>query len=125
MKRDVQRADEPRRGHSMTLSERHFTRRLLLGLAAVAAAAIAGGCATPAPSLESRPPIVFVHGNGDTAALWMTTIWRFESNGWPRDRLDAIDVPYPLARDDDAKPQAGRTSAAENAAHLAAEVDRV
>ena len=23
-------------------------------------------------------PIVFVHGNGDYAALWTTTIWRFE-----------------------------------------------
>ena len=38
------------------------------------------------------PPIVFVHGNGDTAALWTTTIWRFESNGWPRERLHAIDL---------------------------------
>ena len=53
------------------------------------------------------PPIVFVHGNGDTAGLWMTTIWRFESNGWPRDRLHAIDLPYPLARDDDTE-AAGR-----------------
>jgi hypothetical protein len=26
-----------------------------------------------------RPPIVFVHGNGDTAALWQTATWRFES----------------------------------------------
>jgi len=71
------------------------------------------------------PPIVFVHGNGDTAALWQTTLWRFESNGWPRDRLHAIDVPYPLARDDDTKPQAGRTSTAEHMAFLKSEVDRV
>jgi pimeloyl-ACP methyl ester carboxylesterase len=77
------------------------------------------------PSSESRPPIVFVHGNGDTAALWMPTIWRFESNGWPRDRLFALDAPYPLARTDDAKPQEGRTGTAEHMQILAAEVERV
>ena len=55
----------------------------------------------------------------------MTTIWRFESNGWPRDRLHAIDMPYPLARDDDAKEQPGRSSTAEHMAYLAAEVKKV
>ena len=99
-------------------------RRLFLGLAA--AALVLAGCATPGtPSLDEAPPIVFVHGNGDTAALWQTTIWRFESNGWPRERLHAIDVPYPLARDDDTKAQPGRTSAAEHMAYLKAEVERV
>jgi triacylglycerol lipase len=39
--------------------------------------------------------------------------------------LHAIEVPYPLARDDDAKLQAGRTSTAEHAAYLSAEVDKV
>ncbi|ARN23963.1 twin-arginine translocation pathway signal [Piscinibacter gummiphilus] len=76
-------------------------------------------------SPDSFPPIVFVHGNGDTAALWFTTVWRFESNGWPRDRLHAIDLPYPLARDDEHTPQPGRTSSAEHMAFLAAEVERV
>ena len=71
------------------------------------------------------PTIVFVHGNGDSAALWQTTLWRFESNGWPRDHLHAIDVPYPLARDDDSKPQPGRTSTAEHMAFLKAEVEKV
>jgi len=71
------------------------------------------------------PPIVFVHGNGDTAGLWIATIWRVESNGWPRDRLHAIDLPYPLARDDDAKEQPGRSSIAEFTNHLAAEVKKV
>jgi pimeloyl-ACP methyl ester carboxylesterase len=100
-------------------------RRAFIGLLGFAAAALATGCAAPpAPSTETRPPIVFVHGNGDSAALWMTTIWRFEANGWPRERLHAIDVPYPLARDDDAQPQDGRTSSAENRAFLAGEVDR-
>jgi len=81
------------------------------------------GCATPpAPAPE---PIVFVHGNGDTAALWTTTVWRWESNGWPRERLFAVDLPNPTARDDDTVAQPGRSSAAENAQALAAEVERV
>jgi pimeloyl-ACP methyl ester carboxylesterase len=98
------------------------TRRLFLGLAA--SALLAAGCAAP-PSLQQAPPIVFVHGNGDTAALWQTTLWRFESNGWPRERLHAINVPYPLARDDDTKAQPGRTSTAEHMAFLKAEVEKV
>lgn len=99
-------------------------RSFLLATAAAASLTLAG-CATRSPSLTEAPPIVFVHGNGDTAALWQTTVWRFESNGWPRERLHAIDVPYPLSRDDDAKPQPGRTSAAEHMAYLKAEVDKV
>jgi triacylglycerol lipase len=97
------------------------TRRILLGCCA---AAMVAGCAH-GPSVQEAPPIVFVHGNGDTAALWQTTIWRFESNGWPRERLHAIDIPYPLARDQDARPQPGRTSTAEQMAFLKAEVERV
>jgi triacylglycerol lipase len=88
------------------------------------ATALLAACATgPAP--PALPPVVFVHGNGGTAAMWLTTLWRFESNGWPRDRLHAVDVPYPNARDNNLVAQAGRTSAAENAAHLSAEVDKV
>jgi hypothetical protein len=97
------------------------SRRSLLGLLL---AALLAGCAGDAPR-HAHPPIVFVHGNGDTAALWHTTIWRFESNGWPRDRLFALDAPYPLARTDDGKPQAGRSSTAEHMAQVAAEVERV
>lgn len=83
-------------------------------------------CASILPTAGSdKPPVVFVHGNGDTAALWQSTMWRFESNGWPRDRLHAIDVPYPLARDADNKPQAGRTSTAEHMALLHDEVQAV
>lgn len=80
--------------------------------------------ATP-PSAADRAPIVFMHGNGDSAALWLTTIWRFESNGWPRDRLFALDQPFPLARDDDAIPQPGRSSTADSMAFLKHEVERV
>ena len=82
-----------------------------------------GGCATA--GLDAQPPIVFVHGNGDHAALWMTTLWRFESNGWPRERLLALDMPNPSARDVDSVPQAGRSSADEQIKHLSAEVDKL
>jgi triacylglycerol lipase len=91
---------------------------------ALSIALLATACAT-GPSMNETPPIVFVHGNGDTAGLWQTTIWRFESNGWPRERLHAVDLPYPLARDDDGKPQPGRTSTAEHMAFLKAEVEKV
>ena len=95
-------------------------RTVVIGAAATT---VLAACATP--NTVDAPPIVFVHGNGDTAALWITQLWRFESNGWPRARLHAIDVPYPQARDDDAKPQEGRSGTLENMQFLAAEVDRV
>jgi pimeloyl-ACP methyl ester carboxylesterase len=113
------------------------SRRSAMTIAAAGAVAGAGlwltGCAMNAPSGNTMPssspadlpPIVFVHGNGDTAALWQTTVWRFESNGWPAGRLYAVDMPQPLARDDDTKPQAGRGSAAESMAYVKATVDRV
>jgi pimeloyl-ACP methyl ester carboxylesterase len=97
------------------------SRRSLLG---VLLAVLLAGCAGDAPR-NSSSPILFVHGNGDTAALWYPTVWRFESNGWPRERLFALDLPYPLARSDDGKPQEGRTSTAQNMQQLAAEVERV
>ena len=68
---------------------------------------------------------MFVHGNGDNAAVWMTTLWRYESNGWPRDRLFAFSLPYPNARDDDTVPQEGRSSIEDYRRFLAREVDRV
>jgi triacylglycerol lipase len=105
----------------------HMSRRALL--VAAGAAALLAGCslfrAAVPRAPDPTPPIVFVHGNGDTAALWLTTLWRFESNGWPRERLHPIDLPYPLARDDDSKAQEGRTSAAEHMQFLSAEVDKV
>ena len=52
--------------------------------------------ATPAASGAEIPPILFVHGNGDHAALWMTTLWRMESNGIPRERMLAINFTDPL-----------------------------
>ncbi len=102
----------------------HLTRRLfLLSLLALAA------CAQLPPGsgqvAGSEPPIVFVHGNGDTAALWTTTLWRFESNGYDRRLLHAIDFRYPLARAEDAKPQPLRSSTGEQMQELAAKVDEV
>lgn len=101
-------------------------RRLLLGGAAtLAATPWLAGCASSFVDARDLPPVVFVHGNGDSAALWLTTLWRFESNGWPRQRLFALNHPYPLARDDDSAAQPGRSSSAEHAAWLKAEVERV
>jgi pimeloyl-ACP methyl ester carboxylesterase len=81
--------------------------------------------ADQARAAEPMLPIVFVHGNGDTASLWITTIWRFESNGYPRELLDAVDLRYPLARNVDDQPQHGRSSAADVMRQLAQEVDSV
>jgi len=98
------------------------TRRQLI--ASAFATALLTACSTMTSSSD-HPPIVFMHGNGDSAALWQTTLWRFESNGWPRDRLFAVDQPMPLARDDDAVAQPGRSSIAESMSFLRAEVERV
>ena len=97
-------------------------------LAPLLIAALLAACAStppPAPRATPLPPIVFVHGNGDTAALWTPTVWRWESNGWPRDRLHAVHFPYPLARDDNTVPQDGRSSTEDQRRTLAAEVDKV
>jgi pimeloyl-ACP methyl ester carboxylesterase len=63
-----------------------------------------------APSATGIPPIVFAHGNGEQASLWMTTLWRMESNGVPRDRMLAINFTDPLARADDTKPEPNKSS---------------
>lgn len=99
-----------------------ITRRLMLGV--FISSILLSACATR-PTHEETPPIVFVHGNGDTAALWQTTLWRFESNGWPRERLHAIEMPYPLARDEDSKAQPGRASTTEHMLFLRDEVNKV
>lgn len=103
------------------------TRRSLLAALIAAAAALAGCAGLPSPQAAQAqlPPIVFVHGNGDSAALWTTTLWRFESNGWPRERLHAVQFPNPQARDDDAKAQAHRSSTTDQRDYLAAEVAKL
>jgi triacylglycerol lipase len=74
---------------------------------------------------DTALPILFVHGNGDSSALWITTLWRFESNGYPRERLFTIDYPNPTARDDNAVAQPSRSGTDEQRAQLAAKVDEV
>ena len=92
-----------------------FSRRAVLAGASLLPLA---GCATLMG--EPATPVVFVHGNGDTAALWHTTIWRWESAGYDPALLDAIDFPNPVARNVDATPQANRSGTDEQRAQLAA-----
>jgi len=76
--------------------------------------------AQTAPAAPSEiPPILFVHGNGDHAALWITTLWRMESNGVPRERMFAINFTDPLARTDDAVAQPDRSSTEDQRRELA------
>jgi triacylglycerol lipase len=97
------------------------TRRQFL---AVSGTLALGACASGPSRTAEFPPIVFVHGNGDSASIWQTTLWRFESNGWPRDRLFAPDQPYPLAREDDRVEQPGRSSTTQHMEFLRDEVDK-
>lgn len=77
----------------------------------VLGAAFLGATGILAPTLASEPiPIVFVHGNGDTAALWQVIMWRFESNSYPRNRLFAIDLANPSARTENSIPEPGKSS---------------
>src|SRR3979490_2118046 len=91
-------------------------RTILKGAGALPLAAVSFGFAafaqTPpaAPGAAQAPPVLFVHGNGDHAALWITTLWRMESNGVPRDRMFAINFTDPLARADDTKPEPNKSS---------------
>ena len=62
------------------------------------------------PGATEIPPVLFVHGNGDHAALWMTALWRMESNGVARDRMSAINFTDPLARADDTKAEPNKSS---------------
>lgn len=64
-------------------------------------------------------PMLFVHGNADHAALWLTTLWRMESNGIPRGRMLAINFADPLARNDDKVAQANRSSTEDQRRKLA------
>src|SRR5882762_9185230 len=83
----------------------NISRRVVLKGAAVLPLAVSnfgfGAAAQTATPAGDIPPILFVHGNGDHAALWMTTLWRMESNGISRDRMFAINFTDPLARTDD------------------------
>jgi len=97
-------------------------RRLLQGSAALALA----GLRRAAFAQEQPPvPIVFVHGDSDLAAIWEAQIWRFESNGYPRDRLFAISFTDPQARDDDTVAQPNRSSTQDQLRELTTFIDDV
>jgi pimeloyl-ACP methyl ester carboxylesterase len=97
-------------------------RRLLQGSGALVLASLGRSAfAQEQPAV----PIVFVHGDSDLAATWETQIWRFESNGYPRDRLFAISFTDPQARDDDTVAQANRSSTADQLRELTAFIDGV
>ncbi|MGN6464990.1 MAG: hydrolase [Rhizobiaceae bacterium] len=87
-----------------------------LGMAAMGATTVAAA---------ADRPIVFVHGDSDNAGLWMVQIWRFESNGYPRDLLFPVDLRHPQARGDDAVPEENRSSTTDVASELAGDVARV
>jgi len=65
------------------------------------------------------PPILFVHGNSDHAALWITTLWRMESNAVARERMFAINFTDPLARADDNVAQENHSSTEQQRRELA------
>lgn len=106
-------------------------RRALLGGAAALWPTLAFGQPAPTgprrspPAEPGLPPVVFVHGNGDSSALWINNIWRFEANGYRRNQLFAIDFAYPSARSDDSKPQPFRSSTDDQMKELAAFVTQV
>lgn len=102
-------------------------RRNLLAAATAFWPAAAFAQARPRQASEPGlpPPVVLVHGNGDSGALWINTIWRFEANGYKRNQLFAIDFTYPVALSDDSKVQPFRSSTAEAMKELAGFVARV
>ena len=78
-----------------------------------------------AVAAETLQPILFVPGSGDSAALWYTTIWRFESNRYASSLLFAIDFTHPRARSDDTKPQENRSGTADQLKELRDKIDGI
>ncbi len=105
-----------------------LSRRTILqgaGSLAFAVANFRNDALAQAPSAAQSPevpPILFVHGNGDYDALWMTTLWRMESNGIARDRMMAINFTNPTARTDDTVEEANRSSTEDQRRELAAAI---
>jgi hypothetical protein len=108
----------------MTISRRSILKAAgVLPLAAGHFVPRAFAQSAPAESTAAEvPPILFVHGNGDYAALWMTTLWRMESNGVARGRMLAINFTDPLARTDDKVAQLNRSSSEDQRRELGAAV---
>lgn len=101
-------------------------RRILQGLGSLpllsSALSVRAFAQSPAAQGVEIPPVLFVHGNGDHAALWMMTLWRMESNGVARGRMAAFNFTDPLARNDDAVAQPNRSSTDDQRRELAAAI---
>ncbi len=114
---------------NQVLSFRKFmSKRFLLAvwiLVTVFSMGTFSGCAYGPKARGDVSPIVFVHGDNESAGVWQDLIWRFESNGWPRQQLFALQQPYPRARDDDARAQAGRSSDADELEFLKVEIAKI
>jgi pimeloyl-ACP methyl ester carboxylesterase len=96
-------------------------RNFLGGIAAMSA----GSAFSAFGQTSADLPILFVHGNGDQAPIWLTTLWRFESNGYRHDRLHAINFTDPNARDVDAVAQPNRSSTEDQLRELTDAIDRI
>jgi hypothetical protein len=59
------------------------------------------------------------------SSVWIPTLWRFETNAYPRALLVAPDIPYPSARSNDGVPQPFRSSTSEQLEFLAGYVRQV
>jgi pimeloyl-ACP methyl ester carboxylesterase len=105
-----------RKNNGEVMKMRLSRRAILKGAGALPLAAGSFGFSAAAqtnavvPGTTEIPPILFVHGHGDHAALWITTLWRMESNRIPRERMFAINFTDPLARTDDTKPEPNKSS---------------
>ncbi|MDD1531903.1 MULTISPECIES: hydrolase [unclassified Bradyrhizobium] len=102
-------------------------RMILLGAGSLPFASASLGTGAIAQTISAAPgnevpPILFVHGNGDYDALWMTTLWRMESNGVARERMAAINFTDPNARTDDKVEQANRSSTEDQRRELTAAI---
>src|SRR6476619_2756136 len=100
------------RGAKMSLTRRTMLKgagALPLLAGNLGFSAFAQTASTPSVAADVAP-VRFVHGHGDHAALWITTLWRMESNGVPRERMLAINFTDPLALTDDKVEQPGRSS---------------
>src|SRR5262245_52042536 len=107
----------------MRPSRRHILQAALVPLLAAPSVPTARAQQRSTPLPESFVPILFVHGNGDHAALWITTLWRFESNGYPGARMAALNFTDPLARANDAEPQPGRSSTTDQLREITAAIE--
>lgn len=83
-----------------------------------------GIAATAGAGHAQERPVVFVHGDSDTAGLWMVQMWRFESNGYPRELLRPVDLDHPGAGNDDTVAEENRSSTTDVASQLAGHVAR-